>query len=80
MTKLQALTEAIVIRKRLKHHGKGRNDWHNVETAIRIVETFLGQYPFASDDRIRDWAHRREAEVRILVPANRDDLYNTIMA
>ena len=79
MTKREALTKALSARNALKLRSKGRSDWGNVDTAIRLAGTFLASYPVASDERVKEWAQRNSAWVRVLVPSNRPELLNTIM-
>lgn len=79
MTKREALTKALKVRKRLMRLSKGRKDWGPVALSIGYAEVFLGSYPVATDERVKEWAHKHSAWVRVLVPSNRNDLLNIIM-
>ena len=56
----------------LRNGSCRRKDYEAIRTAMDLARKFLGSYPFASDQRVRDWclAHR-DAAVRIVPGSQR---------
>jgi len=66
----EVLRGAIASRKAAMRGTRGRRDWNNIRTAIAFAEQFLWRYPYASDDRVREWCRDNATFVGTIVPAN----------
>lgn len=62
------LASALRQRKNAIARGKSkRKDQDMVRAAIGSIETFLNSYPYATDERVRDWCRANVGKVSIVV-------------
>lgn len=67
----EQLRAATAKRKELFWRGKSRRkDTDRMKAAISRAEQFLHGYPYASDERVREWCLAHHEDVAIIVPGN----------
>jgi hypothetical protein len=76
----EVLRGAIASRKAAMRGSRGRRDWSNIRTAIAFAEQFLWRYPWASDDRVREWCLDNAIFVAAIVPANQPAVLAALMS
>jgi hypothetical protein len=62
------LASALRQRKNAIERGKSkRKDQDMVRAAMGSIKTFLNSYPYASDERVREWCRANVGKVSIVV-------------
>lgn len=66
-----ALVSAVKQRRSAMRNGRSyRKDHDRVNAALGRAEVFLHSYPYASDERVREWCRANLADVCIIVPGH----------